>query len=103
MQMVGQVDCKWVVKSVQLPTGCAMKKIAVLASPKLLKKRPIRTAADLLDCNLILSETTLIKWPQLFAQHDLYAPKNLTYTLSFDRSYMTLEAASYVLGFALAA
>lgn len=76
------------------------EKIAVMASPKLLEKRPIRVVADLLDSNLILSEATLIKWPQLFAQHGLSRPEQ-PYTLSFDRSYMTLEAASHGLGFAL--
>lgn len=76
------------------------EKMAVMASPKLLAKRPIRVVADLLDCNLILSEATLIKWPQLFAQHGLSRPEQ-PYTLSFDRSYMTLEAASHGLGFAL--
>lgn len=76
------------------------EKIAVLASPKLLQQRPIRTVADLLDCNLFLSEATLIKWPQLFAQHGLSRPEK-PYSLSFDRSYMTLEAASHGLGFAL--
>lgn len=76
------------------------EKIAVMASPKLLAKRPIRVVADLLDCNLILSEATLITWPQLFAQHGVSRPEQ-PYTLSFDRSYMTLEAASHGLGFAL--
>ena len=76
------------------------EKIAVLASPKLLQKRPIRSVADLLGSNLILSEATLIKWPQLFAQQGLSRPEQ-PYSLSFDRSYMTLEAASHGLGFAL--
>lgn len=76
------------------------EKIAVMASPKLLEKRPIRSVADLLDSHLILSEATLIKWPQLFAQNGLSRPEQ-PYTLSFDRSYMTLEAASHGLGFAL--
>ena len=76
------------------------EKIAVLASPELLRKRPIRVAAGLLECNLILSEATLIKWSQLFAQHGLSRPEQ-PYTLSFDRSYMTLEAASHGLGLAL--
>ncbi|AZD73921.1 LysR substrate-binding domain-containing protein [Pseudomonas chlororaphis] len=76
------------------------EKIAVLASPKLLEKRPVRTVADLLDSQLILSEATLVKWPQLFAQHGVSRPEK-PYTLSFDRSYMTLEAASHGLGFAL--
>ncbi|AMS18303.1 LysR family transcriptional regulator [Pseudomonas chlororaphis] len=76
------------------------EKIAVMASPKLLAKRPIRVVADLLDSQLILSEATLVKWPQLFAQHGVSRPEK-PYTLSFDRSYMTLEAASHGLGFAL--
>ncbi|EJN18329.1 transcriptional regulator [Pseudomonas sp. GM78] len=76
------------------------ERIAVMASPKLLEKHPIRSAADLLDSQLILSEATLIKWPQLFAQHGVSRPEK-PYTLSFDRSYMTLEAASHGLGFAL--
>ncbi|WP_460142142.1 LysR substrate-binding domain-containing protein [Pseudomonas sp. S2_E01] len=74
--------------------------ISVMASPKLLEKHPVGSAADLLDSQLILSEATLIKWPQLFAQHGLSRPEK-PYTLSFDRSYMTLEAASHGLGFAL--
>lgn len=76
------------------------ERIAVMASPKLLDKHPIRNAADLLDSQLILSEATLIKWPQLFAQHGVSRPEK-PYTFSFDRSYMTLEAASHGLGFAL--
>ncbi|MGA5584841.1 LysR substrate-binding domain-containing protein [Pseudomonas siliginis] len=73
---------------------------AVLTSPKLLAQRPVRGAADLLECNLILSEATLLKWPQWFAQHGLARPER-PYALSFDRSYMSLEAASHGLGFAL--
>jgi DNA-binding transcriptional LysR family regulator len=73
---------------------------AVLASPKLLSQRSIRSAADLLDSDLILSEATMLKWPQWFAQHGLARPEN-PYALSFDRSYMSLEAASHGLGFAL--
>ena len=76
------------------------EEIAVMASPKLLEKHPIRVVANLLDSNLILSEATLIKWPQLFAQHGLSRPEK-PYSLSFDRSYMTLEAACHGLGFAL--
>ncbi|MFF7710230.1 LysR substrate-binding domain-containing protein [Pseudomonas sp. NPDC007930] len=72
----------------------------VLASPALLAKRPVVAAQSLLDCDLILSEATLLKWPQWFAQHGLARPEK-PYALSFDRSYMTLEAASHGLGFAL--
>ncbi|MED7669968.1 LysR family transcriptional regulator [Pseudomonas moraviensis subsp. stanleyae] len=76
------------------------EKFAVLTSPKLLAQRPVRGAADLLECDLILSEATLLKWPQWFAQHGLARPER-PYALSFDRSYMSLEAASHGLGFAL--
>ena len=76
------------------------ERVAVMASPGLLARKSIVCAADLLDQNLILSEATLIKWPQLFAQHGLSRPDK-PYSLSFDRSYMTLEAASHGLGFAL--
>ncbi|MBV4484617.1 LysR family transcriptional regulator [Pseudomonas sp. SWRI153] len=76
------------------------EKFAVLTSPKLLAQRPVRGAPDLLDCDLILSEATLLKWPQWFAQHGLARPER-PYALSFDRSYMSLEAASHGLGFAL--
>lgn len=73
---------------------------AVLASPKRLMQRPVKGASDLLDRELILSEATLLKWPQWFAQHGLARPEK-PYALSFDRSYMSLEAASHGLGFAL--
>ncbi|EFW79071.1 LysR substrate-binding domain-containing protein [Pseudomonas savastanoi] len=76
------------------------EKFAVLASPQLLARRPVHSAADLLERELILSEATLLKWPEWFAQHGLARPEK-PYALSFDRSYMTLEAASHGLGFAL--
>ncbi|MDY7580645.1 MULTISPECIES: LysR substrate-binding domain-containing protein [Pseudomonas] len=76
------------------------ERFAVLASPKLLVRYPINSAADLLAEDLILSEATLLRWPEWFAQHGLARPEN-PYALSFDRSYMTLEAASHGLGFAL--
>lgn len=76
------------------------EKFAVLCSPKLLAQWPVGAAADLLDRDLVLSEATLLKWPQWFAQHGLARPER-PYALSFDRSYMSLEAASHGLGFAL--
>lgn len=76
------------------------EQFAVLASPTLLARSAVSTAADLLDGELILSEATLLKWPEWFARHGLSRPEN-PYALSFDRSYMTLEAASHGLGFAL--
>jgi len=76
------------------------ERFCVLASPALLARRPVSTAADLLGQELILSEAPLLRWPQWFAQHGLARPAK-PYALSFDRSYMTLEAASHGLGFAL--
>jgi DNA-binding transcriptional LysR family regulator len=73
---------------------------AVLASPTLLARRPVIGAMDLLERDLILSEATVLKWPEWFAQHGLARPEH-PFALSFDRSYMTLEAASHGLGFAL--
>lgn len=73
---------------------------AVLAAPALLARHRVISAADLLERDLILSEATLLKWPEWFAQHGLARPEK-PYALSFDRSYMTLEAASHGLGFAL--
>ncbi|WP_409314092.1 LysR substrate-binding domain-containing protein [Pseudomonas putida] len=73
---------------------------AVLASPKLLARHRIDDASDLLRRDLILSEATLLKWPAWFARHGLARPEK-PYALSFDRSYMSLEAASHGLGFAL--
>jgi DNA-binding transcriptional LysR family regulator len=73
---------------------------AVLASATLLARHPVVSATDLLERDLILSEATLLKWPEWFAQHGLARPEH-PYALSFDRSYMTLEAASHGLGFAL--
>ncbi|CAH0650194.1 HTH-type transcriptional regulator PerR [Pseudomonas sp. Nvir] len=73
---------------------------AVLAAPALLARYPVTRASDLFERDLILSEATLLKWPAWFAQHGLARPEH-PYALSFDRSYMTLEAASHGLGFAL--
>ncbi|MCO8164306.1 LysR substrate-binding domain-containing protein [Pseudomonas sp. 21LCFQ010] len=74
--------------------------LAVMASPALLAKSPVHNPQDLLHRPLVLSEATLINWPQWFAQHGLSRPDS-PYPLSFDRSYMALEAARLGLGFAL--
>ncbi|MEJ5862737.1 LysR substrate-binding domain-containing protein [Pseudomonas farsensis] len=72
----------------------------VLASPALLARQPIAQPADLLGHNLILSEAALVQWPQWFAQQGVSVPQ-APYALSFDRSYMSLEAASHGYGLAL--
>lgn len=76
------------------------EKLEVLASPKLLERSPISEPTDLLKKELILSKSTLVTWPQWFAQQGLSLPE-FPYTFSFDRSYMSLEAATHGLGFVL--
>ncbi|QXH44195.1 LysR family transcriptional regulator [Pseudomonas xanthosomatis] len=72
----------------------------VLAAPALLARQPILQPADLLGHNLILSEAALVQWPQWFAQQGVSLPQ-APFALSFDRSYMSLEAASHGYGLAL--
>ncbi|MFK0310168.1 LysR substrate-binding domain-containing protein [Pseudomonas sp. NPDC090233] len=72
----------------------------VLAAPALLARQPILQPDDLLGQNLILSESALVQWPQWFAQQGVSLPQ-APFALSFDRSYMSLEAASHGYGFAL--
>ncbi|WP_342246468.1 LysR substrate-binding domain-containing protein [Pseudomonas sp. OTU5201] len=76
------------------------EQLMVLASPALLARAPIREPQELLGQNLILSEAALVQWPQWFAQHGISLPE-APYALSFDRSYMSLEAASHGYGYAL--
>ncbi|WP_044871372.1 LysR substrate-binding domain-containing protein [Pseudomonas sp. LFM046] len=76
------------------------EQLTVLASPSLLARAPIQEPQELLRQNLILSEAALVQWPQWFAQQGLSLPE-APYALSFDRSYMSLEAASHGFGFAL--
>ncbi|QIQ21367.1 LysR substrate-binding domain-containing protein [Zophobihabitans entericus] len=74
--------------------------VMVLASPEFLTKHRIKQPSDLLDCELIRSETTLVQWNQWFAYNDI-SMSNKNFALSFDRSYMSLEAACLGLGVAL--
>ncbi|MNS49164.1 Glycine cleavage system transcriptional activator [compost metagenome] len=76
------------------------ERATVLASPQLLERTPIKQPSDLLGQNLILSEAALVQWPQWFAQQGVALPQT-PYALSFDRSYMSLEAASHGYGLAL--
>lgn len=76
------------------------EKLEVLASPKLLERSPVFRPKDLLKKELILSKSTLVTWPQWFAHQGLSIPE-FPYTFSFDRSYMSLEAATHGLGFVL--
>ena len=55
------------------------ERLAVLAAPQLLEKRPVQSPADLLHSELILSEATLMKWPNWFAQQGLALPERTTW------------------------
>ncbi|KAE9527104.1 LysR substrate-binding domain-containing protein [Testudinibacter aquarius] len=69
----------------------------VLAHPDFLKKNQINEPIDLLKCDLIASQCMLMQWQQWFAYHNVQI-ENLSYAFSFDRSYMSFEAAKQNLG-----
>ncbi|AVJ17825.1 LysR substrate-binding domain-containing protein [Serratia rhizosphaerae] len=66
--------------------------ITAMASPDYLQRHPAPSPAALAEHQLILSETPLIQWPQWFAAHHLPQPER-PWVFSFDRSYMSLQAA----------
>jgi len=71
-----------------------------LASPALLARRPIKKAADLIECPLIQSTVSVAQWPAWFASRKLIGvPAHFAFR--FDRAYLALEAAVQGLGFAL--
>ncbi|HGH4659879.1 LysR family transcriptional regulator [Enterobacter cloacae] len=72
----------------------------VLASAEYAEKHPISTPGDLLQQSLISSTSTLVNWEKWFAWHNIDRPW-LNFSLSFDRSYMSFEAARMGLGFIL--
>jgi len=74
--------------------------LVVLASPDYAEEHPISTPADLLQQSLISSTSTLVNWEKWFAWHNIDRPW-LNFSLSFDRSYMSFEAARMGLGFIL--
>lgn len=74
--------------------------LVVLASPEYAAQYPIGAPADLLHQSLISSTSTLVNWEKWFAWHNIDRPW-LNFSLSFDRSYMSFEAARMGLGFIL--
>lgn len=74
--------------------------LVVLASPAYLRAHPVNTPQDLLSQALISSTSTLVNWEKWFAWHNIDRPW-LNFSLSFDRSYMSFEAARMGLGFIL--
>ena len=76
------------------------EKVVPLISPQLKQKLDIRQPADLLNQDLIYSDVNLVQWPRWFAAHGVTENPN-RYALSFDRSYMVINAAIQGLGIAL--
>jgi DNA-binding transcriptional LysR family regulator len=71
-----------------------------LASREFIAAHGLREPADLLRVPLIFSENPLVQWPQWFSSVGV-SQRDLGYELSFDRSYMALEAARLGLGVCL--
>lgn len=76
------------------------EEILPLISPKLKEQLDLRYPEDLLVQNLILSNVNLVQWPQWFAAHGVSISPS-QYALSFDRSYVSIQAAVQGLGIAL--
>jgi LysR family transcriptional regulator, glycine cleavage system transcriptional activator len=74
--------------------------IAPLASAEYLRRFPVHTPEDLLERRLIFSETPLVQWKQWFGKFGV-AGSRKAFDFSFDRSYMSLEAAALGHGIAL--
>ncbi|PJG86180.1 LysR substrate-binding domain-containing protein [Conservatibacter flavescens] len=69
----------------------------VFAHPEFVKKHQIRKPIDLLQHDLIRSQCMIMQWKQWFAYHNIQT-EDLSYAFSFDRSYMSFEAAKQNLG-----
>jgi LysR family glycine cleavage system transcriptional activator len=76
------------------------EEILPLISPKLKEQLDLRHPEDLLMQNLILSNVNLVRWPQWFAAQGVSISPS-QYALSFDRSYVSIQAAVQSLGIAL--
>ncbi|MFM0135370.1 LysR substrate-binding domain-containing protein [Caballeronia grimmiae] len=74
--------------------------IAPLASRAYLERFPVASPDDLLERRLIFSESPLVQWQQWFGKFGV-AAKRKAFDFSFDRSYMSLEAAALGHGIAL--
>ncbi len=76
------------------------ERLKVMASPDYISKHPLSRPEEILNHNLIYSSVTLANWDKWFSYCNLqYARPN--FNLSFDRSYMSFEAARMGLGLIL--
>ena len=76
------------------------EQVIPLISPKLQERLQIATPDDLVGQDLIFSTVNLVQWPRWFAANGVPAAPT-RYALSFDRSYMVIDAAIQGLGIAL--
>ena len=76
------------------------EEVLPLISPRLKEKLNLRSPEELLFQNLILSNVNLVQWPQWFAAHGVpISPSE--YAVSFDRAYLSIQAAVQGLDIAL--
>ncbi|HVN36378.1 MAG TPA: LysR substrate-binding domain-containing protein [Casimicrobiaceae bacterium] len=76
------------------------EEIIPLISPALKEQLQLSQPEDLLVENLILSNINIVQWPQWFAAQGVpISPSE--YNLSFDRAYLSIQAAIQGLGIAL--
>ncbi len=76
------------------------EEVLPLASPGMLRGVIVRHPNDLLPHPLILSAVNVVQWPRWFAANDVPLTP-ATYALTFDRTYLSLDAAAQGLGIAL--
>ena len=76
------------------------EEILPLISPKRKEELNLLKPEELLVQNLILSNVNLVQWPQWFAAHGVTISPS-QYALSFDRAYLSIQAAVQGLGIAL--
>lgn len=69
------------------------ERIQPMASPEYLAREPVKNPEDLVSRRLIYSENTLMRWPEWFRIHNIRHPAQ-PWLFRFDRSYMSLEAAT---------
>lgn len=76
------------------------EEIMPLISPQLKQRLDIRCPQDLVQQDLIYSDVNLVQWPRWFAAHGVPLSPS-SYPLTFDRTYMSLDAATQGLGISL--
>lgn len=76
------------------------EEILPLISPRLKASLHIRCPEDLVRQDLIFSDVNLVQWPRWFSARGVPLSPS-SYSLTFDRTYMVIDAATQGLGIAL--